>query len=123
MSEHYPSLQLPNKIAAGVRRSSEVLAESVALVGGGDVTNEEWGEELRTWEVPFATMLATDPDFVAMLDLWKTVRQVHSFVFVDELAGNEHVPVKIVGKLEHEHVAGPFWTIETIVLKEQRIYP
>lgn len=114
------NLTLPSRIAAGVARDSELMVDKVRTVGGHEVRNQEWETELRSWEVPFPNMKSDDADFLAVLDLWKTVDgETHTFDFFDEIEGDT-ARVRFEGKLRVSHVAGPMFMIDTLLLVEQR---
>lgn len=114
------NVSLPTRIANGASREEELAVDKIRTVGGHEVRNAEWATPLRSWELPFPTMVATDADFIAVMELWKTVEgETHSFNFVDELEG-ESVRVRFEGKLRHSHVEGPYWQIDTLLLVEVR---
>lgn len=114
------NISLPDRIAAGATRDLDTSVEIVKQVGGGQVVNELWDSPLRAYELPFPNMKEDDPDFLAIIQLWRDVGgPAHTFNYFDEL-DNENVRVRFDGKLRETHVAGPYRSFETIVLQEQR---
>lgn len=114
------NLSLPERVAKGITRGKDLKVEIVATVGGRETRNKLWGSSLRTWEVPFPTMKATDPDFAAIDDLFERVDgSTHTFNHFDELS-EEIVQVRFDGKLNAAHVDGPYWRYDTILLVEVR---
>lgn len=116
---HHPDLRLPTAIAAGIVRGKDLMVDKIAKSGGGTVRNQEWDTPLRDWEVPFPTMQRTSADFVAIEELWDAVNgNTDTFAFFDEVAG-EDVRVRFEGQLRQVHVAGPWWSFETLMLVEE----
>jgi hypothetical protein len=113
------NLSLPERIAAGAVRDADGGLEVIRKAGGGTVRNLIWDAPVRSWEVPFPPVKLTNPDLIAVQELWRATEYgAHTFNYFDDLDG-ENVRVRIDGKLTISHIEGPYYQVETLVLVEE----
>lgn len=77
------NIWFPAKIALGAELDEESGEEDVELDSGIPVTNQRWASVRKTFNFAPIAMKGSDPDLIALRQLWRDARRSNSFNIED----------------------------------------
>lgn len=114
-------LWLPTAIENGARRTKRRDIGVATQDNGNEVRNTRWSGPLRVWEIEFNNADIDHPDHATVEQMWDdTLSGVYTFNWTDEKANNEPVRVRFDADLTFTNTVGPFYHLDTFVIKEVR---